>query len=138
MKKLYIKLSLLAMLTIFNACSSDDKDTIKPTIQIISPINESAYEIGENINITFTLKDNEALKSYKIDIHENDGHSHEPRATATPFSYQMVENISGKTFTKTVVVTIPTDTELTEYHLGIFAIDASGNEKESYIGFHIN
>ena len=138
MKKPIIKLSILAMLAIFNSCSNDDKDTEKPTIQIISPIDESAYEIGGNINITFTLTDNEALKSYKIDIHENDGHNHGPRAESeTPLSYQLVENISGKTFTKTVVVTIPADSELTEYHLGIFAIDASGNENESYIGFHI-
>jgi hypothetical protein len=139
MKKSVIKLSALVMLAIFSSCSAD-KDTEKPTIQIISPVNESEFEIGDNISIQFTFTDNEALKSYKIDIHENDGHTHEPRpnnANGTPFEYEMVENISGRTFSKTVVVTIPADTELAEYHLGIFAIDAAGNEQEKFIDFHI-
>lgn len=137
MKKSVIKLSALVMLAIFSSCSAD-KDTEKPTIQIISPVNESEFAIGDNISIQFTLTDNEALKSYKIDIHENDGHNHGPRAAAgVPFEYEMVENISGRTFSKTVVVTIPADTELAEYHLGVFAIDAAGNEQEKFVDFHI-
>jgi hypothetical protein len=139
MKNSILKLATIIIISIFASCSSDDKDTVKPTIQIISPINDSDFEIGDNINILFTLADNEALKSYKIDIHENDGHNHGPRAAAaTPFSYQLVENISGKTFNKSVVVTIPANTELTEYHLGIFAIDAAGNEEKTFVDFHVD
>ena len=143
MKKSILQISVLAMLAIFSSCSSDDKDTEKPTVQIITPANESDYGEGDNINITFVLTDNEALKSFKIDIHENDGHNHGPRPAGnvgTPFSYELIENINGnlKTFSKTVVVTIPVGVELTEYDLGVFAIDAAGNEQKKFIKFHID
>jgi hypothetical protein len=143
MKKSILQISVLAMLAILSSCSSDDKDTEKPTVQIITPSDESDYAEGDNINITFVLTDNEALKSFKIDIHENDGHNHGPRPAENvenPFSYELIENINGnlKTFSKSVVVTIPVGVELTEYDLGVFAIDASGNEQKEFIKFHID
>ena len=97
-------LSCLALATAFTACKEEPKDTTKPIIELIEPEDHDKLLIGDENGVHFEMKlsDDDLVKSYKIDIHNNfDGHSHtrdlrhgddktKPRSTpsisATPLS----------------------------------------------------
>lgn len=140
MKKIVLTAAVVVLISIFSSCSPDS-DTEKPAITIITPEVEQVFAPGAVINIKFELRDNDALRSFKIDIHENDGHNHGPRvgrSTNAVFSYEKTEQISSNVYRSSREVTIPTDAELGEYDLGIIVIDASGNEEKKYITIDID
>jgi hypothetical protein len=77
MKTKYSILLLLAAVTAFSGCESDDIDTRKPQIVLSEPAEEEAYAPGSAIHFVVTLSDNVALASYKVNIHGAfDGHTH--------------------------------------------------------------
>ena len=72
-----IVLLMLAAVTAFSGCDSEEIDTAKPQILLIEPAEEEAYAPGSAIHFMVTLSDNEALASYKVNIHGAfDGHDH--------------------------------------------------------------
>ncbi len=154
MKTKYSILLLLAAVTAFSGCESDDIDTRKPQIVLSEPAEEEAYAPGSAIHFVVTLSDNVALASYKVNIHGAfDGHTHSAvqpsfaRATdAEPHPFERTwmesefislgeEPITGKqqvTINHRLMV-IPDSIEGRpvkegHYHLTVYCADSSGQE----------
>lgn len=145
MKKLALYISILST-TLFVSCSSDDNavDTQKPEITLLEPGDHEGFLPGGEIHIEGLITDNEALASYKIEIHAaEDGHTHGRRST-NYFQYEQTfqitentkvyelhrhveipENINGETLTNG------------HYHLGIFALDKAGNQQQVFTEIYI-
>ena len=143
MKHLFV--SLLIALPIFFSCS-DDNDTQKPTIKILSPENETVFNPGETIALSVIFADNEELASYKIEIHVNpDGHNHKSSTLQeAPFEFEQEAYFEKglNRFDLNLDIPIPTTIEGVtikegKYHLGIHCIDKSGNEREVFIAVDI-
>ncbi|MCL6217459.1 DUF4625 domain-containing protein [Zunongwangia pacifica] len=154
MKKFSIKLIALFTLTFFAACSSDDDeilDSEKPQITVNDPVENEAFEVGGELHFDIDLSDNDALASYKVDIHNNfDGHTHSgvlnstvgvttKQSTISPWSFNKAFDIEGtpKTYHAHEHIEIPDDIAEGPYHLGITVIDVSGNENQVYVQFII-
>ena len=68
---------LLAVVAAFTSCANEESDNEKPLIVLTSPAEEEAVLPGSDIYFEATLSDNEALASYKVNIHGVfDGHTH--------------------------------------------------------------
>ena len=82
-------ISILFFSFLFVSCSKEDEgDTIKPVIDLLEPEEGAILRIGSSHGVHFemNLHDNEAIASYKINIHNNfDGHSH-TRASEAVFA----------------------------------------------------
>jgi len=154
MKTKYSILLLLAAVTAFSGCESDDIDTRKPQIVLSEPAEEEAYAPGSAIHFVVTLSDNVALASYKVNIHGAfDGHTHSAvqpsltRATdAEPHPFERTwmesefislgeEPITGKqqVTINHMLMLIPDSIEgrpVKEgyYHLTVYCADSSGQE----------
>ena len=154
MKTKYSILLLLAAVTAFSGCESDDIDTRKPQIVLSEPAEEEAYAPGSAIHFVVTLSDNVALASYKVNIHGAfDGHTHSAvqpsltRATdAEPHPFERTwmesefislgeEPIAGKqqVTINHMLMLIPDSIEgrpVKEgyYHLTVYCADSSGQE----------
>jgi uncharacterized lipoprotein YbaY len=148
----------VAIFALTLAACSDEKDTTGPEIKLIQPEAPYGAELtfarGDSITIEFTLADPSGINVYKIDIHyagdghTHDAHSHALSATATPeeedeheepWSFQKdYDDQKGKTSAHvTLTLPIPDDIHGGEYHLGILATDAEGNESKVYIDIDI-
>ena len=67
----------------FLACEKVDVDNEKPVITVRTPAEDEAVTPGSAIHFEVLFSDNEALASYKVDIHGAfDGHEHNAAATA--------------------------------------------------------
>jgi len=154
MKTKYSILLLLAAVTAFSGCESDDIDTRKPQIVLSEPAEEEAYAPGSAIHFVVTLSDNVALASYKVNINGAfDGHTHSAvqpsltRATdAEPHPFERTwmesefislgeEPITGKqqVTINHMLMLIPDSIEgrpVKEgyYHLTVYCADSSGQE----------
>ena len=152
MKNFSIKLIALFTLTFFAACSSDDDeilDSERPEITVNDPVEGEAFEVGGELHFDVNFSDNDALSSYRVDIHNNfDGHTHsgvlnstvsfDPVMQATsvrPWSFNQTFNIEGapQTYHAHEHIEIPDDIAEGPYHLGITVIDVSGNENQVYV-----
>ncbi|MDR2917555.1 MAG: DUF4625 domain-containing protein [Tannerella sp.] len=120
----------------FTSCD-DDGDTTPPSINLISPTNGEKIQIGKVIHFEVELSDDEMLKSYKVEIHNNieDPHGHEMALKASEvtdknyFSFQKTWNISDKrNTTPHEHIDIPEGVTAGEYHLMVYCTDAAGNE----------
>ncbi|MDR2414672.1 MAG: DUF4625 domain-containing protein [Odoribacteraceae bacterium] len=126
---------LLAIFALLAAACGDDSDNTKPVINLIEPADGDTLHIGDDVHFEMELSDNEELKSYKVDIHDNfDGHTHalsrdtEPESVA--FSFNKTWELTGK---KTASVhhheiVIPENATPGAYHLMVYCTDAAGNE----------
>lgn len=73
---------LLAALTAFTSCEKEFNDNEKPVIVLTAPAEDEAVLPGSDIHFEVTFSDNEALASYKVNIHGAfDGHGHSTSAT---------------------------------------------------------
>ena len=143
----------------FVACSDDDVDTTKPTIELIKPSDETAFHPGDKIEFVCDFADNDELASYKVDIHSNfDDHEH----TTSMQMKSETEDEHGHAWTyenkwtfeeglSTIQVnhqeieiplTVPHDDaeeEIAEghYHLGVYCLDVAGNENVVFIEIEI-
>lgn len=112
------------------ACSQDSPepvDTLRPSIQVISPKTNDSLQTGEQLILKAIFEDDQELGVYKINIHENgDDHSHS-RRSASPFSLEKTFELKGRRAEVSDTLAIPEDAEHGEYHLTIEAIDRAGN-----------
>jgi len=138
-------LFLLATLPFFWGCS-DDNDTQKPQVEIISPADGDHFHPGETISLNVVFEDNTELASYKIEIHYNsDGHNHKSASTNNvAFEYNKSYSFEKglNSFELSYEIVIPTTiNELPikegEYHLGIHCFDKAGNESEVFVEIEI-
>lgn len=148
-----LKLFLPAILTIalLAACSKDDVDTTRPVITLTTPADKAVFHRGQTVNLSALLTDNEELSSWKVSVHFNPyGHVHaagavveksSTQATATnnwQFSANGTITPGLREFTLAREILIPQDATLGEYHLGVFAIDKSGNETQLFIEIKVH
>lgn len=137
MKKI-IKLSFAFLgLVIISSCNSDDIDTTKPIIEIISPTNDQTILPESYMKLEANLMDNSGLASYKIEIHPaDDGHEHKASQLATEdFEYTFVDEISTETviFILKEDIMIPANITEGHYHVGITVIDKNGNQNQQFV-----
>lgn len=141
------KIYLLSVITIafclFSSCSDDDdKDNIKPAINLIAPAEGAVLKIGSDIHFDAVFEDNESLASYKVDIHSNfDNHEHKSAFAeegTKPFTYNKSwDNIKGQKQAKVHhhEIVIPQNATPGKYHLMVYCLDAEGNQ--TYIARNI-
>ncbi|RRJ87710.1 DUF4625 domain-containing protein [Paenimyroides tangerinum] len=137
--------SLLFVSIAFVSCSdsdSSDLDTQKPTISIQSPTDHQEVEPGSELNIQALFQDETALASYKVEIHAaGDGHEHRTIAldNKVPFTYENVFQIESnpKSYQVDYSISIPENAKEDHYHVGIFCIDAAGNQSQQFVEIFI-
>ena len=146
MKNIKTKLfSFLFVSIAFVSCSdsdSTDLDTQKPTISIQSPTDHQEVEPGTELNIQALLQDETALASYKVEIHAaGDGHEHRTIAldNKVPFTYENIFQIeeNPKSYQVDYSISIPENAKEDHYHVGIFCIDAAGNQSQQFVEIFI-
>ncbi len=145
-KNLFV--TMVALLAIgFVSCRKEKIDTEKPTITIHAPHNQGHLLIGGKNGVHFDVEfaDNVALKSYKVDIHNNfDGHSHQLPAVqrvqanndSIAFSFMRAWNtIEGQKNAKVHQHEIKIPVEINgkpvktgNYHFVVYCLDKAGNE----------
>jgi hypothetical protein len=80
--------------------SCDDGDTTKPVINLEEPADGDTLQIGNSVHFEGKFSDNEALASYRVNIHDNfDDHGSHRSATeeeVVPFAFDSIWPISGK------------------------------------------
>lgn len=128
-------ISILLFSSLFASCS-DEGDTQKPVIDLDEPEEGAVLHIGSPVHFEMDLSDNEAIASYKVNIHNNfDGHSHS-RASETeatvPFTFDKsyTEDIAGKknTHVHHHDIVIPANATPGKYHFMVYCTDEAGNE----------
>jgi len=128
--------SVVTVLFLFTSCS-DNGDTTPPAINLTSPAQGAVIKVGSELCFEMEVSDNEALKSYKIEIHNNIENPHDhSRATATEgtvkyFKYENtwtdIEGLRNK-LVHHHEIRIPEDVILGNYHLVVYCTDMAGNE----------
>jgi hypothetical protein len=142
----------VAIFALTLAACSDEKDTVGPEITLVQPENEASFTRGEIIFAKFDLADPSGINVYKIDIHyAGDGHTHDAHSNALSVTATSEEeeehewsvqeiyyDQKGKTSAHVELeLPIPNDIHGGEYHFGILATDAEGNESKVYIDIDI-
>jgi uncharacterized membrane protein len=127
----------------FSSCDDGDNgDTTKPVINLIKPEEGDSLKIGDEHGVHFDAEfsDDEALASYKLEIHNNfDNHGHEPAASparsasaeaTVDFTFEKTYDLSGNKNKKEHHhdVKIPANATPGNYHLMVYCTDAAGNE----------
>ena len=143
MKKLNVVFAALSLIGIVSCSGDDDNlDTQKPAVQIISPTDHQEVPLNSTLQVKASLKDNEALASYKIEVHgAEDGHQHKPagKQEAVEFHYEKTVTIEGsvKDFQVNEAVEIPANAKEQHYHVGIFVLDKAGNQSQQFVEIFI-
>lgn len=133
--------SLLVIFLGFTSCSDDTGDTAKPAIELISPAEGAILKVGSTIHLEMNLEDNEMLSSYKIDIHDASGHTHDTKAENTGetvvFTFNKSWDVSGNKnkYVHHHEIQIPANARHGAYHFMVYCTDTSGNE--SYVVHNI-
>lgn len=148
-------LSILSIVG-FSSCTTGDDgiDTEKPVVILNAPIEGARLEAGKDIHFDMELSDNEALGSYKVDIHGSfDGHEHggdnhahsiavlhddhddhdhdEENEARKAFKYQHVwDDIFGlrNAHVHHHEIVIPADAKRGSYHFMVQVLDKAGNQ----------
>ena len=152
MKKLLLVSIVLLSTFMMISCEKNKKHTEKPSIKLIEPENGDALKPSDKgIHFEVEFADNEALGSYKVNIHPAGGHTHEQAAPQfangdsiafekTWFESEFIaageQSISGKRNTtihhhKIVIPPTVNGKPLKEgnYHFMVTCLDKAGNEK---------
>lgn len=146
MNKLHILYTTtLAAIFFITSCSNDkNTDTEKPVIILNNPKEGEIITPGTVIHFDADFSDNEALGSYKIDIHNaSDGHTHRDLTTDTnaPWIFNESYTIEGDLKNTHIHKHIAVPTEITAglpikegaYHLGVYLTDKAGNQQQVFI-----
>jgi hypothetical protein len=123
---------------LFASCDNDNGDTTKPVINLEEPADGDILQIGHSVHFEGEFSDNEALASYRVNIHDNfDNHgTHRSGGgeDVVPFAFDSTWVISGKN--------LPFhhhDIEIPEtnkegkayaegnYHFIVYCVDVAGN-----------
>jgi hypothetical protein len=149
MKKI-IKFSFICLTAMFflvpTSCK-EDSDTTKPVIELIEPEDDDILQIGDvnGVHLEMKLSDNEALASYKIEIHPNfDGHSHAQArevSETVDFTFDVSWNdIRGKKNADIHhhEIKIPENATPGHYHLMVYCTDVAGNESHVAIDVELS
>jgi hypothetical protein len=125
----------------------EDSDTTKPVINLVAPQDDAVLHIGDEDGVHFDaeLSDNEALASYKVNIHPNfDGHTHSVTKGASDtvtvnFEFEKSWTVSGKNQDiHHHEIKIPENATPGHYHLMVYCTDAAGNESHVAIDVELS
>jgi len=144
-KRLFFSLSMLLLSgAVLFSCSDDDNDTEKPKIEILTPQGGTQFQRGTTINVTAIISDNEAIASYKVNVHyAGDGHQHSKllrdSSEDPKFHYDksFTDAEGKKNHLVDVNIDIIADALPSDYHLGVLCFDKEGNESHQYISIKI-
>ncbi|MBK5194900.1 MAG: DUF4625 domain-containing protein [Proteiniphilum sp.] len=90
---------LLAAVIALTSCEKEVTDNEKPVIVLTAPVEDEAVLPGSDIHLEVTLSDNEALASYKVNIHGAfDGHKHSATTRATEDSVAFEKTLMESDF----------------------------------------
>jgi hypothetical protein len=139
MKKHIKSIAFVFGALIIMGCSSDEKDRSAPVITLMEPHADEAFAPGSEIHFEANFSDNEQLASYKIDIHYGGDHTHGRNAALgeeheyEQWDFEQVYPLSGRTMDVHRDIPIPTmingkPIKQGEYHFGVYALDAAGNQ----------
>lgn len=140
MNQFKLFLTVLAVAAFVYACDKSDEDTVKPLIEIDEPSDGDTMFIGYDVHLEMELSDNEKLKSYKVDIHNDfDDHGHNKSGSAdAAWTFTKSWDVSGLKNTHvhhheiSVPVTINgSPIAKGKYHFMVYCTDEAGNE--SYV-----
>ena len=139
----HIIMTFLAI-SFLSACDNDDVDTTKPHVEIISPENQTHYHAGDEFRLKALITDNEALASWKVSVHYNaDGHTHKSASILAEEEVEWQQDWSANmeaglaSFELVQTITVPANAKHGQYHLGVFALDKSGNEQVVFIEIEV-
>ncbi len=139
----YLILAFLAI-PFLSACDNDDDvDTTKPVIEIVEPADHAHFHAGDPFDLIALITDNDELASWKVEVHYNDGHDHKSASAIAEEEVEWHQEWSGtieaglKSFELTQTITIPADAKHGEYHIGVYALDKSGNEQVVFIEIEV-
>jgi len=137
---LFFSIVALMIFPAFFISCDDDGDTTPPVINLIAPAEGAVLKLGSDVHFDMQVSDNEMLKSYKVEIHENmsnphDHNSHKRSAISEEkpnyFSYRNtwtdIEGLRNKDVHHHDII-IPADVTPGNYHLIVYCTDAAGNE----------
>ncbi|MDR2058062.1 MAG: DUF4625 domain-containing protein [Dysgonamonadaceae bacterium] len=134
--KIYI--ASICFLTVYSFFfpSCDEGDTTKPVINLIEPEEDDSLLIGDDVHFDAEFSDDEALASYKIEIHNNfEDHSHDNTRAGSAeetvdFTFEKSYDLSGKKNADVHHhdIIIPKNATPGNYHLMVYCTDAAGNE----------
>lgn len=135
-KKLVFVLALVSASVFWISCDDNGEDPVDldpPTVENVT-LNDQSEDIqvnpGDVMHFDADFADDNRLGQVKIDIHDNfDGHSH-GRLMATPFTYQKIIELIGKTQNVHEDINIPEDAATGPYHFNLQFFDEVGNEGE--------
>jgi len=132
MKNLTYSLFLLSLIAVgTSSCSKDEEDTEKPKIESAT-LENKWVAAGDEIHLDLVFTDNEGLKEYKVDIHDDfDGHSHGKTANYEKFETVIINPISGLSFDDHLHIDVPTNAMAGPYHLGVYVLDQDGNQSDT-------
>lgn len=137
---LSVSLFLLSVVS-FIACSDDKGDTEKPLIELNAPAEGAVLKIGSDVHFDMDLSDNEGLRSYKVEIHNNfDNHGHtkaESSGETVDFVFNRSWDVSGNKnkYEHHHDIVIPSNATPGAYHFMVYCTDETGNE--SYVARNI-
>lgn len=121
---------------LFFAC--EEGDTQKPVIDLIEPEEGAHLSIGHDHGIHFemNLSDNDALDSYRVQIHDAfDDHQHTRSAGIEPFYFDSVfTDIQGLRNANIHhhAILIPQGVAAGKYHLEVYCTDRAKNQAYTY------
>jgi hypothetical protein len=127
---------LLAAFSLLAFACEDDSDNTQPVIDLVEPEDGDTLHIGGDVHFEAIFSDNEALGSYKIDIHnnfDNHGHALVTRADEATVnftfnrSYDIGNNNPYEAHHHDIV--IPENATPGNYHLVLYCTDKAGNEE---------
>lgn len=137
-------LALIVVLSLaFQSCGPNDKDIVAPTIRLLPETSAfGAKEVcgntqpsvftlssGDTLHLQIGVEDDWGNAEAKIDIHQNfDCHGHSFKTEDWAELDVIPLNSSRDTIDKYYV--IPPQVTAGTYHLGIYAVDNSGNEAD--------
>ncbi|MDR2130934.1 MAG: DUF4625 domain-containing protein [Odoribacteraceae bacterium] len=134
----YFLLCLMAIVSFFAIACEDESDTTLPVINLIEPEEGDTLQIGTDVHFTMKLFDNDMLKSYKVDIHNNfTPHTHAASGESTetvPFAYNHTWDVAAKAKKGDTLsvhhheIIIAGNATPGAYHLVVYCTDVSGNE----------
>src|SRR5690606_36231356 len=131
----------VALFSLVSCDSSDDLDTTKPEISIITPTDHQEVLPGQTLQFLANVSDNENLASYKIEVHNSDdGHQYGSLIQSyskEAFSTDIVGSLTGKSPVISHDIQISSEALHGHYHVRIFVFDAAGNPDENFVAIYI-
>ncbi len=138
MKKIFLLIVFVVSLFIIFPSCEKNKDTIKPVIELHEPAEGDTLWVGEEVHFEADFRDDEELKAWKVDIHNDfDNHGHKSvLAEEEPWLYTQSWNFepglrNKHVHTHEIVVPVTVNGKpiaTGPYHVMVYCTDAAGNE----------